>query len=348
VGRPGSLTADPLRFAGAGAAGLAVRRLDRDAAGAVPLRLADRALAPLTCLRLETLRDPARGDEALAAALARYGEEAAGVGERGELRAPAAPLRVERPASPERVAAPSPGTRRLERATRARGLPAGAPVERRRGRRASPVSDAVTAPAASRAAETPRLVRHVQGLEWLTDRVPGGRESIDRPLTLAAPAKHATTLPEEHRRPRAVTPGPDEARRAGAQPSPPVVPPSGLGPAPAPGPEPQRALALPHERGDAADGAFEGEHGLVALVRAWNEPSRPGPAVEAAAPASPSVPVQPELVARDVPEPVVRRRRVAEQPLLPARAPEELLGLGDELGRVLVAELRRYGIEIDR
>lgn len=347
MGRSGSLTADPLRFAGAGAAGLAVRRLDRDAAGAVPLRFADRALAPLTCMRLETLRDPARGDEALVAALARYGEEAAVESAHGELRAPAAPMRVERPAPQGRVAPPAPAARRFEQVTRAPGLPAGAPVEARRGKRASTVSDAVTAPAASRAAETPRLVRHVQGLEWLADRVPGGRESIDRPFTLAAPLMHATPA-EEHRRPRGVTPGPGEGRGAGSQPSPPVVSQSGLVPAPAPGPEPQRALAPAEGRPDGARDAVDGEHGLAALVRAWNEPSRPGPAVEAAAPALPSVPVHPELVATDVPEPVVRRRRVAELPLQPARAPEELLGLGDELGRVLVAELRRYGIEIDR
>jgi len=345
VGRAGSLTADPLRLPGAGAAGLVLRRLDRDAAGAVPLRFAARALAPLTCLRLEALLEPSRGDEALAAVLARYGAEAPNETEGAERHAADLPFRRGRAPSGETHSVPAPAeARRSAPLTRApEKILRHAPPQPRRARAGVLFARAIGdgEPLASRTAGS---ARPVEGLEWLVDRVPGGREATERPLELAEPRHHVAARDEAQRsRPRpapTAQPGvrvlpalePSRTTRELAAASQPPASELQHSIAVTPGPE--------RSRGPAA------EHGLAALVRSWNGQSEE-PAVEsvAADSAAPLAVLHSEDVVVDR-APLSRRRRPAGASPEEAVAAEELLGLGDELGRVLVAELRRYGIEV--
>ena len=352
MGRVGSLTADPLRLAEPAAVALAVHRLDRAASLADPLQTAERSLTLLTCLRLEALSASRRGEDALAAALARYAET-----ENEELASPARarsaqPARTGRaavataphstPARTTRRPLPPREQRRVSSATTSRGPAAARRVEPRLG---------ATAPAGSSEPAASPAEATVCGLEWLTDGRPGATEAAATALQLAAPVDEDVEplRPAVVSAPRSRTPaaaGPRTAREA---------------------PVPDPAIAEPRAFAAAslAEGAavaetaptaaasrrtpLAGRDGeLATLVRAWEsavEEDEPG-----APPEPPSAPAERAALAVEpsaapAAPPAAVRARAGE----PARTPapvDELLGLGDEIGRVLVAELRRYGIEV--
>jgi len=351
VGRVGSLTADPLRFAEPAAVALAVQRLDRAASLAAPLQAAWRSLAVLTCLRLEALISPQRGDEALAAALARYAETAIEepasparahparrAGHAAVLPAPRpAPSPARRPSLPRREARRAPAVTTSAARTGARR------VEARRvaGGSLEPVD--LGAPAATEATE-------VHGLEWLVGRVPGGTEAAESPLDLAASVDDVEPL-----RP-AVASGTPARGPEGTQPSAhrdvPIAghasePRHAFAPAPAAAPTP---AASPAAAGAAQARRLFAEAGgeLETLVRAFDAGAQADESYVQTTP--PAYSPQASRPAADA-EPATEAASAAGRPHAAKGAhtqarEEELLGLGDELGRVLVAELRRYGIEV--
>ena len=179
------------------------------------------------------------------------------------------------------------------------------------------------APAATEATE-------VHGLEWLVGRVPGGTEAAESPLDLAASVDDVEPL-----RP-AVASGTPARGPEGTQPSAhrdvPIAghasePRHAFAPAPAAAPTP---AASPAAAGAAQARRLFAESYVQATPLAYS-PQASGPAADA----------EPATEAASA----AGRPHAAKGAHTQARE-EELLGLGDELGRVLVAELRRYGIEV--
>jgi hypothetical protein len=135
-----------------------------------------------------------------------------------------------------------------------------------------------------------------------------GRDRAPRPRALPAPAEPVGTIPAVELE-RAPEPG--EARTW-------------------PAPTTSEPRALPR----AAD------HGLEALVRAWQDTGK----------AQPERPRETNVVPFETGETATststptRRTRTRDRS---SEREDETLAFGDALGRVLVGELRRYGIEVD-
>jgi hypothetical protein len=333
---------------GATAPGAAVRRLERAAAQAAPLQGADLGLAPLTCPRLASLLAAARGDEALAAALDRYAQQVDAGAQQTE-RAPTAPRRAGagrglRPPRPLPAAARVPGTHGRRAPARHVPSPAAAAAPPR-GRRATAAAVAPARPVPGR--PSPREAR---GLEWLpvpvsTAAAASSVLDVEAQATPSArpahepPRARAPYVPATGVDPRgpidAPTPLPGDARPAAVTQRP------GRAAAAAPAAPP---AAAPAERVERHAGAGE----LAALVRAWEgdlpaEAATTPAASPAAAPGTPGPgPTVPPTAAVT---PAAERRGQRQAPT--AAAAGDPLAVGDELGRVLVAELRRYGIEVD-
>jgi hypothetical protein len=346
------LTGDRLRFGDGVAPARALRRLNAAAARIGRLDGAQRGLATLTRARLAALTAPTRGDEALAAALARYSSTATaevelepparkrlvappartGIG-RGEPMPPARRVpssvvfaRSQKPAVRGRSSARAAKTRAALIRT---GEPGALPFGRQLG---GPSADLPLA-AASAGFEA---VERVRGLEWLAARVPGGAEASESTLVTGMPAVQSSTSASK---------ASVEATTASAMPSPapalsakarslagPVdveqVPEPSVSPLPP-------VLFLPA-------GGHSGARGLEALVRAWadaehSSPTSPTTEVSTHAASAGGETVSPEATHRGPPP-------RSSHALLPEH---EALAFGDALGRVLVAELRRYGIEVD-
>jgi hypothetical protein len=348
VGRGGGLTGDPLRLAGPASAGLAMRELQRAASRTWPLREAGDSVASLTCGRLEALLRPPRGDDVLAAALDRVGdgavEEVAAsrsgaphtIGARRAAPAPPAAGSQNLRPRPADVARSSPLRERARpevashRRVRSVGSPHDeAPAARPRGVRSSP--------------------RDVRGLEWLVRDAAVLQEAAAAPIELAAPVARVgsagvTTAPTS--RPGSV---PNDQPAGGRSVSAPT--PSGQAPprdhlSP---PGAQKVVAPPSVApiSRSAAPAVGAESALESLVRAWRvedaaEPDAAQPTVSDITTAD----TQPSVV-DDVPSGGIgpRAARAPDVHTQPARD-DELLGLRDEVGRMLVAELRRYGIEV--
>ncbi len=348
--RVGLLTGDPLRLGGAGLAARALRRLDAASSRIGPLEHAGRGLAPLRRARLTELTSPTSGDEALAAALARCAAAAAVDAEpathtrRHLARPPAVAARFGGggPTSPgprepisgrfDRLHQPVAGSVRLAE-------PASSAVGGRRrhvplrpARRRS-LERRVVEPFAPAPPPGFEQAEGALGLEWLVIRLPGGPEASETPLVEGSPEPGGSTLAS-----RVATSSP--AVRVMRAPQEQTQLGSSLGAV-------ERALETPPPAPPIAAPAQSvllptGARGLGALVRAWQDTGQ--------VPAEPS-----ELPAPPVPAPTngssdpgQRSRTSRERPEARASAREdELAAFGDALGRTLVAELRRYGIEVD-
>ena len=344
------LTGDALRFDGAARGGTALRRLDAASAWVAPLEDAARGLAALTRVRLTNLTSPTRGDGALVDVLARL-MPSAGAGD-GALDAPtprrlsvpvslSSTARVQRVAHDQQEIAASGAGRSAANARPVRfGIPEPLTSRRRmqvtaseaQHARALPRVAAVEAPAAPRGFE---LADEVRGLDWLAVRVPGGAESSETPLVDGAPAvspaRPALTAAAEPATATRGLPVPDQA-------------------APVPheferAPETQRAVQpLPRTTGgDASHRRLGGAQGLDALVRAWQDTQPPPSPEQAEPPDGLLAPVSGDRGS-------ARTGAAARQRSADTRASEreeETLVFGDALARVLVGELRRYGIEVD-
>ena len=345
------LTGDPLRLDGAARGAAALRRLDAASTRVAPLEDAARGLAALTRVRLTNLTSPARGDGALVDVLARL-VPAAGAGD-GALDAPAprrlgvpvllpSTARVQLVAHDQREAAgpgagQSPANARPVRfripeplASRRRMQAAGPETQHAR---ALPQVAAVEAPAAPRGFEVAESAR---GLEWLAVRVPGGAESSETPLVdgapEASPARRAPAVAAEPATATRALPVPDQAATVQHEFE--------------SGPETRRAVQpLPRTTGgDASHRRLGGGQGLDALVRAWQDTQQPPVSSEQAEPAD-------EPVASASADRAQSRSGAATRTRTPesraSEREEETLVFGDALARVLVGELRRYGIEVD-
>jgi hypothetical protein len=351
VERLGLVTGDPLRLDGAGLAGRALGRLDAAAVGTAPLEHADRGLASLTRRRLVRLTSPADGDEALAAALARCAAAAVSDGE----PEPHARRLLARPAAAAGFdGAPAGSAGRRERSS----ARLGGPHESVRGSSGFPAPRQTVARRLSRAAmrddhrrrvPLPDVVAPVPapppgfeaaadalGLDWLVVCVPGGAEAAETPLVEGAP--------EVERSLSGPAPAPTSTSPARAVPVPP-----GHGSVSSAWDEVEREPAQEPRRQPSTIAAVEprvvqpaGAQGLDALVRAWHgaEESRPE-SIDLAAAAVAShangsrAPLRTTTTSRAQPSSRASEREA------------EMLEFGDALGRVLVAELRRYGIEVD-
>jgi hypothetical protein len=95
-----------------------------------------------------------------------------------------------------------------------------------------------------------------------------------------------------------------------------------------PAPTTSEPRALPHTA----------DHGLEALVRAWQDTGKAQPEH-----ATNVVPFETGDTATSTSTPTTRTRTRDRS----SEREDETLAFGDALGRVLVAELRRYGIEVD-
>jgi hypothetical protein len=356
VGRICSLTTDPVPLAAEALPALAMQRLDRAASRVAPLRSAGQSLATLTSRRLEALRVGERSDAFLAALLARYEERVAveappdhrtqRASRPGIVQIPSAP-----PVSASTPPAPPPPRPLREQREAAGVQPSG---EGRRGRRRKPATHAAGAARGRRgtAKAGPPAVR---GLEWLVAGVPGGHEAALAPLDLSSPTRvddEARTIAAtaDGLRPPQTTP---QRGEDGASPPPrTAVPDAGSRDLLLPAlPEHDLIAAASSEapaEAPATHSSGAGAAQLAALVRAWDGPGPVHePDVQRATP-----PLPPER--RESPDPLdmptgggpltARVRPAAAAAAPPAQ--DELLELGDQLGRVLVSELRRYGIEV--
>jgi hypothetical protein len=336
---------------------LAMHRLERHASVVAPLRSADRSLATLTCRRLEALRVVERGDAVLAAALARYDQRgtAEALPERRTARLARSGI-AELERTPARAGgsfappAARPASREQQRAAdrRAKG-------DDRRGRRRKPATAAVGA-ATRRRRTTKPIPPQVQGLEWLVGSAPGGREAALSTLDLSPPAgvsddpgamaatANGSRLPLVPRHggdgaPPMRTAVDGDGSRAPFAPARPersvIATPASDAPVDAPATRP------------AGTGPGAGQ--LSALVRAWDGPAPVDePDSRSALPAIAPDPAE-SPGPHDEPSgsgpPAARARDGAGVAAPTAR--DELLDLGDQLGRLLVSELRRYGIEVE-
>lgn len=342
MGRGAGLTTDPIRLSGSDACGLALQRLDRSASAVAPLRTAERGLATLTCRRLESLLSPRRGDDVLAAALARY--DATAGAEHASLERAALVARVG--AAAGRTSAPlhrAPAVRRhpppARRSTESDvGLAATDDV---RGRRRERLDVSGTGGAERLAdwdagAPDPAAVR---GLEWLTHAAPGAAEAAAAPLdvvrTLRSPVEaRSDATSGEHRGARS----PDDVASLGTVA--PVVP---FDAAPRDVVRPAREQSAEHRAPD-----LTGQ--LAALIRAWDEaPSSDERRRDVAPPALPSYQEAPpsDVLGEAQPAAPVEARPLSAVTVAAPSGEQELLGFGDQLGRVLVSELRRHGIEVE-
>jgi len=345
VGRPATLTGDPLRLAAPLAVTRAVQRLDHEASTAWPLGAADRGLASLTCARFDALLDPPRGDDALAAALARYGAAS-------DAPVATAPLAVRDRF--ERTARVPPSV--WADAVRS-GVRAPRPVRTPVARQVDPASVSAAAPRSGstltadpprRAAAGRTTVAEGLGLEWFTAADPHVREAADAPVALEPAARRLAS-------PQQATPGttPTIIGNPPAR----VRPPSSSANAETASrrghPSPLTAAeAPPRPVATAAHSApmptIAGGTGLESLVRAWNvtHPEAGSPEAENAEPEPTAASVAfderpgPGAVG-DAPRP-----GHSSAARVDSVSGEELLDLRDEVGRMLVAELRRYGIEV--
>jgi hypothetical protein len=324
----------------------AIRRLDAASAELEPVAVAERGLAALTRVRLAGLTSPGRGDEALAAVLAR-GAPAGGGEADAEGRA------ARRLAAPPAVAAP--GHALSAATTLQRGGTVAAPAAgaadgsrawpapnpsgsaRRRAVVAAGETRRRTTAAADAGAPTPPrgfdAAAGVAGLEWVAPRVPGGTEPAETRVVDGAPDAAS---------PSRWTVGRDQTPRPRTLPAPaepvPTIPAVELERAPEPGetrtwpaqttPEPR---ALPRTAG----------RGLEALVRAWQDTGGAQP--ERLERATNVIPLETGDTATSTSTATPRTRTRDRS----SEREDETLALGDALGRVLVAELRRYGVEVD-
>jgi hypothetical protein len=323
----------------------AVRRLDAAAAELEPLGVAERGLAALTRVRLGRLTAPGSGDEALAAALDRGAQP-------GVVEAEVEPPSLRRLAAPPVVA--EPGRALPAAAVPQRGRTAVAPTAATAAganlRPAPPAPVAVRRLGAGAAGETrrrtfdafgadapippPRSIgadAGVTGLEWVAPRVPGGAGPAETPVVdgvpdAASPSRWAGA-PDRTTQGRGV-PAPAEPARTI-----PSVESERL-----PDAEDARAWPAPATT-ESRPRSGANRHGLEALVRSWREPATTEPEH-----AAPSVfPAETGDTATSTSMPTPRPR----PPDRTSEREDETLAFGDALGRLLVAELRRYGIEVD-
>lgn len=366
------LRRDPLRLDGAALPGRALRRLAAATAELEPLGGAGRHLQPLARARLADLTSPPLGDVAVAATLARQepaagGEPAAAAEERLGRRLAPAGLEPRRPRPAPRAtafplravaappaAAPAAGVSTGPGAAARATLSAASPTSPRpgpaAGRRTPEPPAGRAAPAARRALrvqeEPPPAVppgfeaaAGAAGLEWLADRLPGGAEASRTRLAEGAPADAGLAAPAVLR-----TPAPGGAGLPQPQQR------TALSPA-----ELERVLApvraTPGDGSNPALPAVGGAGELGALVRGWQ--GARGEATEritpTAAPAREPASDDRSFDTGSASPHAGHADRPAGRARLPARTDgeDELLAFGDALGRVLVAELRRYGIEVD-
>jgi hypothetical protein len=351
VGRGGGLTGDPLRLAGPASAGLAMRELQRATSHTWPLRAAGDSVASLTCGRLEALLRPPRGDDALAAALDRVGD---GVVE--EVAAPrpgashtiagrrAAPAP---PAAGSRDLRPPPGEFARSFPLRERVRPEVASHRRVRSV-GSPHDEASAARPTDGVRSSPR---DVSGLEWLVRDVTVLQEAAAAQIELAAPVARVgsadvTTAPTSRRdsvpndQPAGVwsVPSPAPARFGHAPPRDHLSPSRAVKAGAPPPVAPITRSAAP---------AVGGKSALESLVRAWRVEDAAEPDVAQPTVSDTTTADTQASVVDDVPSGGTgpRAARAPDVRAKPSRD-DELLGLRDEVGRMLVAELRRYGIEV--
>jgi hypothetical protein len=326
----------------------AVRRLDAAAAELRPLRVAERGLAALTRVRLDGLTSPGRGDEALAAVLARHapaGAAEADVGSRPPRRLVAPPFA----AGPGRALAPA-ATVPPPRAVVPRS--AGATVVADgRSRRVSPPSGPARTIDAAASRETRRrrtldaggsdgpapprgfdAVAAVAGLEWIAPRVPGGAEPGETTLVEGAPEAASPSrwagAPAPSPQPRVLTAPTAPTGAALTAEVERVTEPIARRSWPVP--QPTKPHGLPRAGGEE----------LEALVRAWQENG------SAQAERVEGVPVVIPVEGGTATSTPSGRSRARARPA-GSQPEDETLAFSDALGRVLVAELRRYGIEVD-
>jgi len=352
------LRGDHVRLGGAASAGLALDRLDRDASRAAPLWSAGSALAALTRARFALLAEPLRGDEALAAALERCTPADPGQDDRGTRRLRAVPYGAapdtaggSRPTRPPRVTPPDVAAARSYGRVDAPAVDANRRPRPARGERRASPDDAPTPPPGFEDAAAAR------GLEWLADRVAGGAEAAATPLALDGGPGQVPEL-------RSTRHGGGEARGSAAPAAPAPTradrPDREGMPVPVPGTRPVGRIerALEPRRGIAVEPAAlpalrvyppERPGELEALVRTWGA----GPAAAAEALSADDASRLEErpwesggIAARGI----VTTRRSGIRPVAAVGADREddAAKVGDVLGRVLVAELRRYGIEVDQ
>ena len=350
MGRVGSLTCDPLRLAGPATVGVAMRQLQRAASHVSPLGAADESVALLTCARLEALLGPPRGDHALAAALDRLGEavDEAATSRPGMRRTPAdrraAPPAI--PTTSQRVR-PMPDTghnARLRSPLRRDG------AARRHLRAVGSLDQEAPTP---RSTGSPPSPRDVRGLEWLVRDAPVLRDAAAGTLDLAATAVRAevlgaATVPTS--RPTLTPDEPVTGVRA-------LSLPAQIEQAQRPDlPSQPRAVSAvrPSDAPIIHSGTPAGDAGsaLESLVRAWSaeQPAQHRTAALSVL-ESEEVAGSPEagtfvVDGHDAPAPDSLRSGRSGAPRGEQVLDDDLLGLRDEVGRMLVAELRRYGIEV--
>lgn len=339
MGHTARLTADPLRMRGAGAAAHALRRTAESADRVTPLSSARDQLAVLTCSRLDELRFPPRGDGPLAGVLAALH------------RAPSGELPASGVAREPRPGARSVSTTRPRReavAAAASSLPPVRPTSRATALRPVPdetILDAVSGVRGS-LGETAAQAR---GLEWVAQ---SGREFTDaEPAPLLSEAastplhpatSEAATIAGVHqpRQRPAATP----IRHHPELPSPVAASESPADTPPTPATPPLRTAG---EADEPTPTVQPGETGQLArLVRAWERVTVPPPAPEAWETGRPAR-ASSALLGEDEALGVLTTRRAPGAALAAQPDPSvDLLGLGDAVGRALVDELRRYGIEV--
>ena len=347
-----ALTGDLLGFGGAARGSAALRRLDAASARIASLEDAGSGLAALTRVRLADLTSPERGDGALAAVLARLAS-AAGADD-GAIAAPA----------PRRLGVPVSLARHVREASVAPELPEG---RARRGASPAangrPVPFALPEPLASRrrtqatvpepqrgpafvplsAVEAPdapngfEVADAVHGLEWLAVRVPGGAESSETPLvddaTEVSPVRHALAA--------SAAPGAAVARASRSG-----LPGAGAVRARTLTGDAELRAAAPADVGWRRTASSRRRHAGTRRARARVA----GHAASAVAGAGRAFrrtgrALLPRIGSGPGGTGTASRVRAPESPA--SEREEETLVFGDALARVLVGELRRYGIEVD-
>jgi hypothetical protein len=327
---------------GAGAVAQALRRTAESADRTTPLSSARDRLAVLTCSRLDELRFPRRGDGPLTGVLAALH------------RAPSGELPASGVARESGRGTRSVSTDQPRRAVRPAARPAASsPPPVRPPSRAialQPGPDATILDAAGGVRASPgEAAAQVRGLEWVaqsarefTDAAPAPllAEAALTPLQpTSAEAETTSSVQRPGQRP-AATPIP----RRPELPSPvgtPEVPADTL---PTPATPPLRAAGEADEPTLAATPDESGQ--LARLVRAWERSTVPPSSSEAWETGRPAR-ASSALLGEDEALAVLTRRRAPEAALTAQPDPSvDLLGLGDAVGRALVDELRRYGIEV--
>jgi hypothetical protein len=173
----------------------------------------------------------------------------------------------------------------------------------------------------------------VTGLEWVAPRVPGGAGPAETPVVAGVPDAASPSrwagAPDRATQGRGVPAAAEPAR---------TIPSVEI--ERVPDGEDARAWPTPATTESRLRSGTNG-HGLEALVRSWREPATTQP--EHAAPSVFPVETGDTATSTSMQTPRPRPRlrdRTSERE-------DETLAFGDALGRLLVAELRRYGIEVD-